>query len=84
MAAPLQVPAWQTVPAAYLRQAPAPSQVPSSPQAETSPLGQSSAVRGAAPAGTIVHVPGAPGARHVWQGPAQPALQQTPSAQKPL
>jgi hypothetical protein len=47
-------------------------------------LGQSVGARGAAPAGTGVHVPGDPGAWHVWQAPSQLVLQQRPSTQKPL
>jgi hypothetical protein len=83
-AAPSHAPAWQTVPAAYLWQPPVPSHVPSSPHEETSLIEQSLGARGAPPSGTVEHVPGAPGALHVWQGSAQLELQQSPSTQKPL
>jgi hypothetical protein len=82
--APSQAPAWHTAPTAYLRQAPAPSQVPSSPQVETSLFGHSLADRGEAPEATSVHVPGEPGALQVLHVSPQATLQQTPSAQKPL
>jgi hypothetical protein len=83
-AAPSQAPALHTVPAACLRHAPAPSQVPSRPHDATSVFGQSVAARGAAPDATSVHVPGEPGALHVLQVSPHATLQQTPSAQKPL
>jgi hypothetical protein len=83
-AVPSQVPARQTVPAAYLRHAPAPSHVPSRPQVPTSPLGHSLAARGTAPSEMNEQVPGAPTPLQVLHVSVQLVLQQTPSAQKPL
>src|SRR3954471_19505783 len=48
-AAPSQAPGAHVVPRTKLRQAPAPSQVPSRPQVDGSEAGQAAAVRGAAP-----------------------------------
>jgi hypothetical protein len=61
-----------------------PSQVPSSPQVETSVFGQTDAERGGAPAGTKVQVPGAEVVLHDLHVSVQALLQQTPSTQKPL
>ncbi len=83
-AAPSQVPGAQVVPARVLRQAPLPSQVPSSPQLETSEIGQLAARRGATPAGTSPQTPGEPGVLQALQVSVQALLQQRPSTQKPL
>jgi hypothetical protein len=77
-------PGLQTAPAMWLRQAPFPSQVPSSPHVETSAAGQSLASRGAPPAGTKLHSPDDPWTSHALQLSVQEVLQQTPSTQKPL
>lgn len=61
-----------------------PSQVPSSPQLETSDIGQVAGRRGAPPAGTNPQIPGAPGVLQALQVSVQAVLQQTPSTQKPL
>jgi hypothetical protein len=79
----LQRGAPQVVPAACLRQAPAPSQTPSSPQvlgcvAVQRPRGS------AMPAVTLLHTPAAPGRLQAWQVPQLADSQQTPSVQKPL
>jgi hypothetical protein len=91
LAALSQRPARQTVPSAYRRQPPEPSQVPSVPQL----LGPWSwqaragsvvpAARGSrVPERTGVQVPRAPAEAQYWQRPAQAVLQQTPSTQLPL
>src|SRR5204862_7228236 len=54
---PSHVPALQTVPEAWRRQAPAPLQVPSSPQVEGSAIGHELTVRGGKPLGTNEQVP---------------------------
>jgi len=77
-------PALHTVPATWLRQAPLPSQVPSSPQVDSSDAGQRLASRGAPPAGTNEQVPGDPCTSHALQVSVQDVLQQTPSTQNPL
>jgi hypothetical protein len=82
--APLHAPGWQTFPATCLRQAPAPSHVPSRPQVLTSAAGHSLAARGVAPAAMNEHVPFALGALQVRHVSPQRVLQQTPSVQKPL
>ena len=69
----------QTVPETCLRQAPAPSQKPSSPQVEAADTEHSP--RGLVPASAAVHVPMEPTCAHVWQVPPQAVLQQTPSTQ---
>ena len=84
IAAPLQVPGWQTVPSSYVRQPPLPSQVPSSPQVETGLCGQTLAALGATPAATNEQMPGAEGVLQDLQVSVQALLQQTPSTQKPL
>jgi hypothetical protein len=66
-----------------LRQAPLPSQVPSSPQVDAADAGQSDAVNGACPAGMLVQMPGLPVSEHDWHLLLQATLQQTPCAQKP-
>ena len=83
-AAPLQVPAWQTVPSSYVRQPPLPSQVPSSPQDEAGLCGQTLAALGATPAATNEQTPGAEGVLQDLQLSVQALLQQTPSTQKSL
>jgi hypothetical protein len=83
-AAPSQVPGAQVVPATKLRQAPAPSHVPSRPQVDGSEAGQTLALRGAPPAGTNAQVPGAPAVLHDLHVSVQAVLQQTPSTQNPL
>ena len=79
--APSHTPALQTEPGAYLRQAPAPLQVPSSPQVETSAFGHMPGVRCAAPFATKVHVPGAACVLHALHVSPQAVLQHTPSTQ---
>jgi hypothetical protein len=61
-----------------------PSQVPSSPQVATALFGQTSAVRGASPAATKLHVPGADFVSHDLHVSVQAVLQQIPSTQNPL
>ena len=83
LSVPLAQPAaWQVVPAACLRQAPAPSHMPSFPQVDAASASQS--LRGSVPAAADEHVPTLPTAPQVWQVPVQAVLQQTPSTQKPL
>ncbi len=82
--APEQVPARHTVPAACCRQAPAPLQVPSSPQVDASVFGHSPALAGTSPRATNEHVPIEGASAHDLQVSLQATLQQTPSAQKPL
>jgi hypothetical protein len=72
----------QTVPAAYLWQAPAPSQVPSFPQEAAGSAEQS--LRKSVPAAAAVHCPTVPTPLQVMQAPPQTLSQQTPSKQKPL
>jgi hypothetical protein len=84
MDAPSHAPALHTDPVAYLRQAPAPLHVPSSPHVETSALGHTVADRGGAPFGTNEQVPGAAAVLHALQVSAQAVLQQRPSTQNPL
>jgi hypothetical protein len=82
--APSHTPGLQTEPGAYLRHAPAPLQVPSSPQVEISAFGHMPGARGAAPFATKVHVPGADWVLHALHVSPQAVLQQTPSTQNPL
>jgi hypothetical protein len=77
-----QLGAWQTLPAAYLRQPPAPSQKPSVPQVEAGEAEQS--LRGLVPGSANAHVPRLFVAAQVWQVPVQAVSQQTPSTQWPL
>jgi len=77
-----QLAARQTVPATHLRQAPAPSQVPSLPHDEAADAEQS--LRGLVPGSANLHVPTLPVALHVWQVLLQAVSQQTPSTQLPL
>jgi hypothetical protein len=83
-AASEHIPGLQIVPATCWRQAPLPSQVPSSPQLEASPAGQMAGERGAPPVGTGAQIPGDPCTLHDRQVPVQAVLQQTPSTQNPL
>jgi len=82
-AAPLHVPAPHVVPWMYLRQAPCPSHVPSSPQVATALAGQVVAARGLMPSGTNEHIPIAPGTLHALHVSVHAVSQQTPSTQKP-
>ena len=70
-----------TVPAAYRRQAPLPSQVPSVPQVEA-PL-SAHWLSGSAPTAANVQVPAVPDSAHDRQVPVQLELQQTPCWQRP-
>jgi hypothetical protein len=83
-ASPSHMPFPHSVPAAYLRQAPAPSQVPSKPQVAVSAAGQVDWSRGFEPAGMKVQVPMEPAALHVLHDSVQAALQHRPSTQKLL
>lgn len=71
------------VPAAYLRQLPAPSHTPSVPQV-AAPSAAHVARGSAAPAGTGAQRPIADGSAQVRQAPWQASAQQTPSTQKVL
>ena len=74
---PVQLAAPQFVPAAYLRQAPLPSHLPSVPH-DVPPMSvHCVAGVGAVPAATGAHVPVA----QVMQAAAQPVLQQIPPSQ---
>jgi hypothetical protein len=83
-AAPSQDPRWQVVPSKNVRQAPAPSHVPSRPQVEGSAAGQTAALRGAPPAGTNAQIPCDPAVLQDLHVSVQALLQQTPSTQNPL
>jgi len=78
---PVQRAAAQVVPAAYRRQAPAPSHVPSVPH-EVLPLSVHWS-RGSCPTGTSVQVPALPDSAHDRQVPLQLEAQQTPCWQSP-
>jgi hypothetical protein len=80
----LQAPGWQVVPTTKLRQAPAPSHVPSRPHVDGSEAGQTPALRGVPPAGTKAQIPGAPAVLQDLHVSVQALLQQTPSTQNPL
>jgi hypothetical protein len=73
----------QTVPARYLRHAPAPSQVPSVPQ-EAAPWSTQLRRGSWAPAATGVQCPSVDVRAQLRQAPWQAVSQQTPSTQKPL
>jgi hypothetical protein len=77
-----QLAAPQTVPAIHLRQAPAPSQLPSVPQLEAAEAVHS--LRGLVPGSANLHVPTLFVALQVEQVPLQAVSQQTPSTQWPL
>jgi hypothetical protein len=79
----VQVAGAHTAPAVYLRQPPAPLQVPSFPQLAT-PWSRHAPVGSVPPAGTAAQVPGLPGSAHDWQLPVQAVPQQTPCSQWPL
>jgi hypothetical protein len=64
------------VPGMYLRQAPAPSQVPSLPQVDAAAIGHCVATSGAEPAGMGEQVPTLPAIEHDVQVPVQALLQQ--------
>ena len=81
---PLQVAAAHTVLLTYLRQAPAPLQVPSLPQVDAAAIGHCDATRGAAPAAIGEHVPTFPVRVHAPQPPSHALSQQTPLMQNPL
>jgi hypothetical protein len=70
-----------TVPTAYLRQAPAPSQKPSSPHV-AAPESLHWPCR-SWPSGTFLHVPSLPGTAHDLHVPVQVVEQHLPWAQKP-
>jgi hypothetical protein len=78
---PVQLAVPQLAPALALRQAPAPSQVPSNPQGG---LGAQRACGSALPAGTGWHDPAEPVRLQTWQLPQLGDEQQTPSTQLPL
>src|SRR5947207_3617281 len=79
---PVQVCDAQTVPEAYLRQAPVPSQTPSVPQL-CAPM-SSHSLRGSVPRSASMQVPTAPCRAQVRQASVQALSQQTPSTQNPL
>jgi hypothetical protein len=79
---PVQAGSLQITPAPYLRQAPAPSQVPSLPQL-VMPW-SSHSFRGSNPASAGRQIPTPPCKAHELQGPEQSVAQHTPSKQKPL
>ncbi len=71
----------QMVPTGYVRQAPAPLQLPSVPQLAT-PL-SAHWISGSSPAGTLVQVPTLPVRLQTWQVLEHGLPQQTPCAQMP-
>jgi hypothetical protein len=73
----------QTVPAAYLRQAPEPLQAPSFAQ-PAAPWSLHVPAGSAPPAGTATHTPVEPGSAQDMQDPVQAVEQQTPCWQWPL
>jgi hypothetical protein len=83
LVAALQAPPPQTVPAGYLRQPPAPSQVPSVAQLLGGWAMHMPRVS-APPAAIRLQRPGCVPAAQVRQAPAQASSQQTPSLQMPL
>jgi hypothetical protein len=78
-----QVGAAHTVPAAYIWQAPAPSQAPVRPQL-AAPWSLQVPVGSAAPDWTGAHVPRADDSAHDMHVLAHAVRQQTPCAQKPV
>ena len=72
----------QVVPVTYRRQAPAPLQVPSLPQAAAPPSVHW--FSGSAPAATLVQVPSVPASAHDLHVAVQAVAQQTLCAQMPL
>src|SRR4051812_47824683 len=83
-ASPSQAPVLQTVPLTCLRQAPAPSHLPSNEQVLAAAASQSPGVRGFAPLERATHVLSDPVWPQVRQPPVHASLQQTPSTQKLL
>src|SRR5262245_63786647 len=83
-ASPSHMPDLHIVLTGHLRQPPLPSHLPSVMQVDIAVVGQVVASRGAVPVGRITQVPGELVAAQVLQPSVQAALQQTPSAQKPL
>jgi hypothetical protein len=83
-ASPSHLPDLHSDPAGHLRQPPLPSHFPSSPHVAAGCIAHADGARGMSPAGRLTHVPTEPAAAQVLQPSAQAALQQTPSAQKPL
>jgi hypothetical protein len=79
---PVQDSGVQTVLAGYLRQAPAPSQVPSCPHDGAPSSAQPP--RGSVPGAAGTHTPACSGVAHDMQAPAHAVSQHRPSAQKPL
>jgi hypothetical protein len=67
-----------------LRQAPAPSQVPSLPQVDAATIGHCDATSGGEPAAIGVQVPTLPVIEHDVQIPVQAVLQQMLLTQKPV
>jgi hypothetical protein len=85
MAAPWQLPGLHIVPEGYMRQLPAPSHLPSSPQLGAALAGQSLALRGSSPFALGTQTPSDPDWLQVRQlDLLHASLQQTPSTQKPL
>src|SRR6185436_12432665 len=74
--------ALHTVPAAYLRHAPLPLQVPS-PRQLAAPESLQVPAGSGAPDATGVQLPTVPGRLHATHAPLHAALQQTPCAQSP-
>ena len=81
---PSQVPALHSVPLTNWRQAPLPSQVPSSPQLAGVLAGQTRESLGLPPDGMKKHSPRWLARLHALQVSPQALVQQIPSAQKPL
>ena len=79
----MQARAAHCVPATYLRQPPAPSQVPSLAQVDAAAIGHWVATSGAEPAGMGEQVPTLPVIEHDMQVPVQALLQQTLFTQWP-
>jgi hypothetical protein len=79
---PAQVAAPHAVPAAYLRHAPAPSHVPSSPQVAAVPSVHW--LCGSCPAATSEHVPMLPASAHDRHVPVHELVQQTPCWHSPV
>jgi hypothetical protein len=77
----VQVAATQTVPLAWSRQAPAPSQPPARRQVEAASAGHSE--RGSWTEGTAMQAPRDPGILQLRQSWVQASAQQTPSEQIP-
>jgi hypothetical protein len=78
---PSQAPGMHIVPLGYLRQAPAPSHVPSRPQVLEGDIAQSEGWRGSPPLTRETQVPSDPVSAQVRQPLVQASLQQNPSTQ---